>query len=129
VLIVDEFTGRVLQGRRWSEGLHQAIEAKEGLAVRTEPRTVASISYQSFFRLFPRLAGMTGTAATDAAEIRETYGLEVVVVPTALPVVRRDYPDVVFRTSRGKLLAVVAEIRRLHLRKVPVLVGTESAPF
>jgi preprotein translocase subunit SecA len=126
VLIVDEFTGRVLQGRRWSEGLHQAIEAKEGLAVRTEPRTVASISYQSFFRLFPRLAGMTGTAATDAAEIRETYGLEVVVVPTALPVVRRDYPDVVFRTSRGKLLAVVAEIRRLHLRKVPVLVGTTS---
>jgi preprotein translocase subunit SecA len=126
ILIVDEFTGRVLQGRRWSEGLHQAIEAKEGLEVRTEPRTMASISYQSFFRLFPLLAGMTGTAATDAKEIRDIYGLDVVVVPTALPVVRRDYADVVFRTRRGKLQAVAAEVRRLHQRQVPVLVGTTS---
>ncbi|KAK4535491.1 hypothetical protein CDCA_CDCA05G1516 [Cyanidium caldarium] len=126
VLIVDENTGRVLEGRRWSDGLHQAVEAKERIPVLKETQTAASISYQSFFRLFPALCGMTGTIATDAAEVQKLYGLWVARVPTALPVARKDYPDVVFKTQRGKLRAVMREVRRLHRLGAPVLVGTTS---
>jgi preprotein translocase subunit SecA len=126
VQIVDEFTGRVMEGRRWSDGLHQAVEAKEGLPVANEATTVASVSYQAFFQLFRTLAAMTGTAATEADELRDVYGLEVVRVPTALPVARKDYEDVVFKSAAGKYRAVMAEIARVAPTGRPVLVGTAS---
>lgn len=126
VVIVDEFTGRTMPGRRWSDGLHQAIEAKEGLKIQNESVTLASISYQNLFRTYPKLAGMTGTAATEAMEFSNIYGLPVTVVPTNRPISRTDNPDVVFRSESGKWRAVVQEISRMHSSGRPVLVGTTS---
>jgi len=126
VLIVDEFTGRVLPGRRYSEGLHQAIEAKEGAPVKRESRTHATITFQNYFRLYDFLAGMTGTAITEAEEFADIYNLEVIVVPTNLPVVREDFPDLVYRAKGGKYKAVIDEIKDLYNEGRPVLVGTTS---
>ncbi|XP_059625511.1 protein translocase subunit SecA, chloroplastic isoform X2 [Cornus florida] len=126
VLIVDEFTGRVMQGRRWSDGLHQAVEAKECLPIQNETVTLASISYQNFFLQFPKLCGMTGTAATESTEFESIYKLKVTIVPTNKPMIRKDESDVVFRATKGKWRAVVVEISRLHKTGRPVLVGTTS---
>ncbi|MDE2069979.1 MAG: preprotein translocase subunit SecA [Gammaproteobacteria bacterium] len=126
VVIVDEFTGRTMPGRRWSEGLHQAIEAKEGVKIQAENQTLASITFQNYFRLYKKLAGMTGTADTEAAEFHEIYGLEVVVVPTNKPMIRDDRPDHVYLNVKGKFQAVINEIREAHSRGQPVLVGTAS---
>lgn len=126
VLIVDEFTGRVMQGRRWSDGLHQAVEAKEGLPIQNETVTLASISYQNFFLQFPKLCGMTGTAATEGTEFESIYKLKVTIVPTNKPMIRKDESDVVFRATTGKWRAVVVEISRMHKTGRPVLVGTTS---
>ncbi len=126
IKIVDEFTGRVLSGRRYSEGLHQAIEAKENVEVKRESRTLATITFQNLFRLYSFLAGMTGTALTEAEEFAKIYKLEVIVIPTNKPVIRKDFPDVVFRSKAGKFGAVVKEIENLHQSGRPVLVGTAS---
>ncbi|KAF3944120.1 hypothetical protein CMV_029384 [Castanea mollissima] len=126
VLIVDEFTGRVMQGRRWSDGLHQAVEAKEGLPIQNETITLASISYQNFFLQFPKLCGMTGTAATESTEFESIYKLKVTIVPTNKPMIRKDESDVVFRATTGKWQSVVVEISRMHKTGRPVLVGTTS---
>jgi preprotein translocase subunit SecA len=126
VIIVDEFTGRLMPGRRWSDGLHQAVEAKEGVQVNAENQTMASITFQNYFRMYGKLAGMTGTADTEAYEFQEIYGLETVVVPTHRPMVRQDRQDQVFRTAREKHGAIVADIRDCHSRGQPVLVGTTS---
>ncbi|CAG9467841.1 unnamed protein product [Pedinophyceae sp. YPF-701] len=126
VIIVDEFTGRTMPGRRWSDGLHQAIEAKEGLKIQEETVTLASVSYQALFRGFPKLGGMTGTAATEANEFENTYGLDVVVIPTNREVKRVDNSDVVFRSEPGKWKAVVVEVERMVKSGRPVLVGTTS---
>ncbi|GMH40256.1 hypothetical protein BSKO_08160 [Bryopsis sp. KO-2023] len=126
VIIVDEFTGRSMPGRRWSDGLHQAVEAKEKLEIQAETVTLASISYQNFFRTFPKLAGMTGTAATEVAEFQNIYDLNVSVVPTNKTSLRQDNPDVVFRVEGGKWAAVVTEIKRMNKKGRPVLVGTTS---
>lgn len=126
VVIVDEFTGRVMPGRRWSEGLHQAIEAKEGASIQNETQTLASITYQNFFLLYPKLAGMTGTAVTEEAEFGKIYSLEVSVVPTNRKVVRGDMPDQVYKNEPGKWGAVAAEIQQMHEAGRPVLVGTTS---
>ncbi|MBN1769767.1 MAG: preprotein translocase subunit SecA [Deltaproteobacteria bacterium] len=126
VVIIDEFTGRLMPGRRWSDGLHQAVEAKENVSVRAENRTLATISFQNYFRLYDKLAGMTGTADTEAEEFNKIYKLDVVVVPTNKPLVRNDAQDVVFKTEREKFTAVVEEILECHERGQPVLVGTTS---
>lgn len=126
VIIVDEFTGRTMPGRRWSDGLHQAVEAKEGIAIQEETVTVASISYQNFFRIFPKLSGMTGTAATEAGEFKNIYKLEVMVVPTNMPCQRVDNPDVVFSVEQFKWKAAVVEIKRMKKLGRPILVGTTS---
>jgi preprotein translocase subunit SecA len=126
VVIVDQFTGRTMPGRRWSEGLHQAIEAKEGVTVQNENQTLASITFQNFFRLYDKLAGMTGTADTEAREFHEIYGLEVVQVPTHMPMIRDDKPDLVFLTEDEKYDAVVEDIEDCVSRGQPVLVGTTS---
>ncbi|NPB06805.1 MAG: preprotein translocase subunit SecA, partial [Aquificae bacterium] len=126
VLIVDEFTGRVLPGRRWSDGLHQAIEVKEGVPVKEENQTLASITFQNYFKLYRKLAGMTGTAETEALEFKEIYGLDVVVVPTHKPMIRKDHPDLVFKTKEEKWERVVEEVLLNHLFGRPVLVGTVS---
>ncbi|WOG83903.1 hypothetical protein DCAR_0103081 [Daucus carota subsp. sativus] len=126
VLIVDEFTGRVMQGRRWSDGLHQAVEAKEGLPIQNETVTLASISYQNFFLQFSKLCGMTGTAATESAEFESIYKLKVTIVPTNRAMIRKDDSDVVFKATSGKWRAVVAEISNMHKTGRPVLVGTTS---
>ncbi|MCY3816611.1 MAG: preprotein translocase subunit SecA, partial [Gammaproteobacteria bacterium] len=126
VIIVDEFTGRTMPGRRWSDGLHQAIEAKEKVAVRQENRTVASITFQNYFRMYEKLAGMTGTADTEAYEFQQIYGLEVVVIPTHKKMIRRDDPDLVFLTPSDKFDAVVEDIQESRGRGQPVLVGTAS---
>ncbi|KAK9950409.1 hypothetical protein M0R45_005902 [Rubus argutus] len=126
VLIVDEFTGRVMQGRRWSDGLHQAVEAKEGLPIQNETVTLASISYQNFFLQFPKLCGMTGTAATESTEFESIYKLKVTIVPTNKPMIRKDESDVVFRAATGKWQAVLVEISRMNKTGRPVLVGTTS---
>jgi preprotein translocase subunit SecA len=126
VLIVDEFTGRVLPGRRWSDGLHQAIEVKEGVPVQQENQTLASITFQNYFRLYQKLAGMTGTAETEALEFKEIYGLDVVVVPTHKPMRRKDLPDMVFKTKNEKWSAVVQQIEEEHKKGRPILVGTIS---
>ncbi|OMO64137.1 Protein translocase subunit SecA [Corchorus capsularis] len=126
VLIVDEFTGRVMQGRRWSDGLHQAVEAKEGLPIQNETITLASISYQNFFLQFPKLCGMTGTAATESTEFESIYKLKVTIVPTNKAMIRKDESDVVFRATNGKWRAVVVEISRMNKTGRPVLVGTTS---
>ncbi|MGZ5044867.1 MAG: preprotein translocase subunit SecA, partial [Methylobacter sp.] len=126
VIIVDEFTGRVMPGRRWSEGLHQAIEAKENVAIQNENQTLASITFQNYFRLYEKLSGMTGTADTEAFELNKIYGLEVVVIPTHRPMVRRDLGDVVFLTADEKYVAVAEDIKECVSRGQPVLVGTTS---
>ncbi|MEM9293831.1 MAG: preprotein translocase subunit SecA [Acidobacteriota bacterium] len=126
VVIVDEFTGRMMEGRRWSDGLHQAVEAKEGVKVKTESQTFATITFQNYFRMYDKLAGMTGTAETEAQEFGEIYKLEVTVIPTNRPMVRDDRPDLVYRTVREKWNAVVEEIREAHEHGQPVLVGTVS---
>ena len=126
VLIVDEFTGRVLPGRRWSDGLHQAIEVKEGVKVKEENQTLASITFQNYFKLYRKLAGMTGTAETEALEFKEIYGLDVVVIPTHKPMIRKDLPDLVFKTKKEKWERVVEEVLINHIFGRPVLVGTVS---
>ncbi|MBE3562417.1 MAG: preprotein translocase subunit SecA [Hydrogenibacillus schlegelii] len=126
VIIVDEFTGRLMYGRRYSDGLHQAIEAKEGLRVQEETMTLATITLQNYFRLYQKLAGMTGTAKTEEEEFKSIYGMDVVVIPTHKPMIRVDAPDVVFKTAEAKFYAVVEEIVRRHLTGQPVLVGTVS---
>src|SRR5438067_9756003 len=126
VIIVDEFTGRQMPGRRYSEGLHQAIEAKEGVEVQRENHTLTTITFQNFFRLYKKLAGMTGTAITEAEELHKIYKLDVIVIPTHKPMIREDLPDLIYRTADGKFRAVVEEIMELHAQGVPVLVGTTS---
>src|SRR4051812_40150961 len=126
VIIVDEFTGRLMQGRRWSDGLHQAVEAKEGVAIQNENQTLASITFQNYFRMYGKLAGMTGTADTEAYEFQQIYGLETVVVPTHRPMVRDDKQDQVYRTGKEKYDAVIKDIRDCFERAQPVLVGTTS---
>ncbi len=126
VLIVDEFTGRLMPGRRWSDGLHQAVEAKEGVKIERENQTLATITFQNYFRMYKKLAGMTGTAETEAAEFDKIYKLEVVVIPTNQPLLRKENKDVVFRTEKEKYFAVADEIARIHETKQPVLVGTTS---
>lgn len=124
VMIVDEFTGRIMPGRRYSDGLHQAIEAKEGVKVERESKTLATITFQNFFRLYNKLSGMTGTALTEEAEFQEIYNLDVVEVPTNKPVARIDYPDSVYKTENGKFHAVIEKIKECHEKGQPVLVGT-----
>ena len=126
VVIVDEFTGRLMPGRRWSDGLHQAIEAKENVSIQSENQTLASITFQNYFRMYRKLAGMTGTADTEAYEFQEIYGLEVVVVPTHMPMIRVDRLDQVYRTANEKHLAIIADIKDCYERGQPVLVGTTS---
>jgi preprotein translocase subunit SecA len=126
VIIVDEFTGRTMPGRRWSDGLHQSIEAKEGVRVREENQTVASITFQNYFRMYSKLAGMTGTADTEAFEFQQIYGLEVVVIPTHRPMVRKDHSDHVYLTKRDKFEAIIEDIRDCVTRGQPALVGTTS---
>ncbi len=126
VVIVDEFTGRLMTGRRWSDGLHQAVEAKEGVPIQRENQTLASITFQNYFRMYGKLAGMTGTADTEAFEFQQIYGLEVVVIPTNRPMIRIDHPDRVYRTAAEKWQAVIHDLRECHARGQPVLVGTTS---
>ncbi|MGR8953459.1 MAG: preprotein translocase subunit SecA, partial [Gammaproteobacteria bacterium] len=126
VIIVDEFTGRIMPGRRWSEGLHQAVEAKEHVPIQSENQTLASITFQNYFRLYHKLSGMTGTADTEAFELNKIYGLEVVVIPTHRPMVRKDMGDLVYLTAEEKYQAVAEDIKRCVERQQPVLVGTTS---
>jgi len=126
VMIVDEFTGRLMPGRRWSDGLHQAIEAKEGVKIENENQTLASITFQNYFRLYNKLAGMTGTAETEAPEFNKIYNLDVVVIPTHRPMVRKDSADFIYKTEQGKFNAAIREIEELHKTGQPVLVGTIS---
>ncbi|MGE5844550.1 MAG: preprotein translocase subunit SecA [Syntrophaceae bacterium] len=126
VLIVDEFTGRLMPGRRYSEGLHQALEAKENVKIERENQTLASVTFQNYFRMYEKLAGMTGTADTEAAEFKEIYDLEVMVIPTNMPMIRTDHPDVIYRTEKEKYDAAIEEIKELHKQGRPVLVGTIS---
>ena len=126
VIIVDEFTGRLMPGRRWSDGLHQAVEAKEGVKIANENQTLASITFQNYFRMYAKLAGMTGTADTEASEFAKIYNLDVNVIPPNRPMIRKDYADVVYRTEKEKFEAIVEEIKEAHGRGQPVLVGTIS---
>jgi preprotein translocase subunit SecA len=126
VIIVDEFTGRMMPGRRWSDGLHQAVESKEGVTVAEENQTLATITFQNYFRMYDKLAGMTGTADTEAAEFKKIYGLDVNVIPTNEPMIRTDHPDVIYKTEAEKYGAAAEEIKELHKRGQPVLVGTIS---
>lgn len=126
VIIVDEHTGRTMPGRRWSDGLHQAIEAKEGLAICQENQTLASITFQNYFRLYNKLSGMTGTADTEAYEFQQIYGLEVIVLPTHKPMVRKDHPDLVFMSAEEKFAAIIEDIKKTRLLGQPILVGTTS---
>ena len=126
IIIVDEFTGRLLPGRRWSDGLHQAIEAKEGLKIEAENQTLATITFQNYFRMYNKLAGMTGTADTEASEFAEIYNLEVIVIPTHRPMIREDYPDAIYKVEKAKYEAVVREIEECYKIGRPVLVGTTS---
>jgi len=126
VVIVDEFTGRLMPGRRYSDGLHQALEAKEGVAVKAENQTLASITFQNFFRMYDKLAGMTGTADTEAVEFKQIYNLDVSVIPTNMPMMRKDFPDLVFKTQREKFEAICKDIGELNRKGQPVLVGTVS---
>src|SRR3989338_383043 len=126
VLIVAEFTGRLMPGRRWSDGLHQAVEAKEGVMVQKESRTLATVTFQNYFRMYEKLAGMTGTASTSAEEFHKVYKLDAVEIPTNKPMVRTDHPDRVYQTEAGKLKAVAQEVKERHEKGQPVLVGTIS---
>jgi preprotein translocase subunit SecA len=126
IIIVDEFTGRLMPGRRWSEGLHQAVEAKEGVEIQKENQTLATITFQNYFRMYKKLAGMTGTADTEAYEFQQIYGLETVVIPTHKPMIREDRGDQVYRTAREKHQAIIHDIRDCYERGQPTLVGTTS---
>ena len=126
VIIVDEFTGRLMEGRRYSDGLHQAIEAKEGVKIARESKTLATITFQNYFRMYNKLSGMTGTALTEENEFREIYGLDVIVIPTHRPIQRVDNHDIVYKTAKGKYNAIVEEIKKAHAKGQPVLVGTAS---
>src|SRR5204863_3077246 len=126
VKIVDEFTGRVLEGRRWSEGLHQAVEAKERVKIKEENQTLATITLQNYFRLYEKLAGMTGTAETEAGEFAHTYNLSVVPIPTNLPMIREDHSDLIYKTEEAKFAAVVEDVAERYESGQPVLVGTVS---
>ena len=126
IIIVDEFTGRLMPGRRWSEGLHQAIEAKEGVSVQRESRTLATITFQNYFRLYGKLSGMTGTAATSAEEFHKVYRMDVVSIPTNRPLIRKDMPDLILKNESGKFTAVMREVKERHVRGQPVLIGTVS---
>ncbi len=126
VIIIDEFTGRLMPGRRWSGGLHQAIEAKEGVKIRAESLTLATITFQNYFRMYKKLAGMTGTAVTSAEEFEKIYNLQVVIVPTNKPIIRKDLPDLVFKTEKGKFQALIKEIKARYKRGQPILLGTRS---
>src|SRR5690349_3096248 len=126
VKIVDEFTGRILEGRRWSEGLHQAVEAKEGVRVKEENQTLATVTLQNYFKLYEKLSGMTGTANTEAGEFAHTYGLEVVSIPTNRPMIRVDEPDLIYKTEAAKFEALADDIAERHAAGQPVLVGTIS---
>ena len=126
VKIVDEFTGRILEGRRWSEGIHQAVEAKEGVRINEENQTLATITLQNYFRMYDKLAGMTGTAQTEAAELGNTYDLQVVPIPTNRPTVRADQGDLIYKGEEGKFRALVDDIAERHEKGQPVLVGTIS---
>ncbi len=126
IVIIDEFTGRMLAGRRWSAGLHQAVEAKESVKIQPESITLATITFQNYFRLYKKISGMTGTALTSAEELDKVYKLDVVVIPTNKDMVRKDFPDKIFKTEAGKFKAVIQEIKELHQKGVPVLVGTRS---
>ena len=126
VVIIDEFTGRMLPGRRWSSGLHQAVEAKEGMAIQPESVTLATITFQNYFRLYKKISGMTGTAQTSAEELDKVYGLDVAVIPTHKEIMRKDFTDRIFKTEEGKFKAVVRHIKELHQKGQPVLVGTRS---
>ena len=126
VIIVDEFTGRLMPGRRYSEGLHQAIEAKEGLKIQRESQTLATITFQNFFRIYGKVSGMTGTAETESEEFAEIYGLETVVIPTHKPMTRKDYNDLIFRTEDGKFKAVIKDVKERHKTGQPILIGTAS---
>ncbi|MGB5197338.1 MAG: preprotein translocase subunit SecA, partial [Candidatus Deferrimicrobium sp.] len=126
VVIVDEFTGRLMPGRRWSDGLHQAVEAKEGVKIENENQTLATITFQNYFRMFDKLAGMTGTADTEAAEFQQIYNLAVTIVPTNQPMIRQDLSDQIYRTEKEKFQAVLEEVKELHAQGRPVLVGTVS---
>jgi preprotein translocase subunit SecA len=126
VLIVDEFTGRLMPGRRWSDGLHQAIEAKEGVQIENENQTLATITFQNYFRMYEKLSGMTGTADTEAEEFHKIYKLDVTVIPTNRPLLRPDFPDVVYKTEREKFAAVINEIKEMNVKGQPILVGTIS---
>jgi preprotein translocase subunit SecA len=126
VIIVDEFTGRLMVGRRWSDGLHQAVEAKEGVPIQSENQTLASITFQNYFRMYRKLSGMTGTADTEAYEFQQIYGLETVVIPTNKPMIRKDLNDQIYRTAKEKYHAILADIKDCHQRGQPVLVGTTS---
>ncbi len=126
VKIVDEFTGRILEGRRYSQGLHQAIEAKEGTEIKRESKTLATITFQNYFRMYNKLAGMTGTAETEAEEFYQIYGLDVVVVPTNKPIARIDHTDRIYKTEKGKFLSVIDEVKKIHATGQPILIGTAS---
>jgi len=126
VIIVDEFTGRLMPGRRWSDGLHQAVEAKEGVKIESENQTLATITFQNYFRMYNKLAGMTGTADTEAEEFGKIYNLDVLVIPTNKPMIREDHPDSIYKTEKGKFNAAIKEIEELHKKGQPVLVGTIS---
>ena len=126
IIIIDEFTGRLMPGRRYNEGLHQAIEAKENVKIKDENKTLATITFQNYFRLYNKLSGMTGTAKTEEAEFNGIYRLDVVTIPTNLPVIRKDYPDIIYTTEQGKFKAVVKEIERIHESGRPILVGTST---
>jgi len=126
VVIVDEFTGRLMAGRRWSDGLHQAVEAKEGVTVQSESVTMASITFQNYFRMYEKLAGMTGTADTEAYEFQQIYGLETVVIPTNKPILRQDKQDLIYRSAEEKFEAVIEDIKDCIQRGQPALVGTAS---
>ena len=126
IVIVDEFTGRLMSGRRWSDGLHQAVEAKEGVEIKRENQTLASITFQNYFRLYKKLSGMTGTADTEAFEFQSIYNLETVIIPTNRPIQRKDFNDQIFRSAEEKYEAVVKDIAECYKRGQPVLVGTTS---
>lgn len=126
VIIVDEFTGRLMYGRRYSEGLHQAIEAKEGVEIQRESQTLATITFQNYFRMYKKLSGMTGTAATEAEEFSKIYNLDVTIIPTNKPVIRKDYPDSVYKTEAGKFKALIREVKARHKKGQPILIGTAS---
>lgn len=126
ILIVDEFTGRVMQGRRFTDGLHEAVEAKEGVEIKGESRTMATVTFQNFFRLYEKLSGMTGTAKTEEQEFESIYHMNVVQIPTNKPVLRADLHDRIFKTEKQKYAAVVEEIKEAHMTGQPILVGTVS---